>query len=67
MLKVISEIEGIALTYINSCKVYNIGKILSQVLNFNNGDLIQKIKSNPDSNNIFEWFDKKIETSKTNR
>ena len=67
MLKAISEIEGIALTYINSYKVYNIGKIRSQVLNFNNGDLIQKIKSNPDSNNIFEWFDKKIETCKTNR
>ena len=67
MLKVISEIEGIVSTYINSYKVYNIGKIRSQVLNFNNGDLIQKIKSNPDSNNIFEWFDKKIETCKTNR
>ena len=67
LLKAINEVEGIVSTYTNSGTVYDIGKIRSQVLNFNNGDLIQKVKPNFNSGDVFDWFDKKIKTCKTNK
>ena len=67
LLKAINQLEGIVSAYINSCTVYDIGSIRSQVLNFNNGDLIHKVKPNFNLSNVFDWFDKKIKTCKTNK
>ena len=66
MLKGILKVESLVTSYLNVNSTYDIKKIRSYVSNSNNTDLILSEGCNFYSENIFDWFDKKIDSLRSN-
>jgi len=66
VLKSIVKVETLITSYLNSSSAYDIKKIRAYISELPNANIIQDNSFDTQTDNIFDWFDKKIDSLRSN-